>query len=104
MRLLERFFGWFGEGIAKHPLITISICLVSICSVGFVWFKAENRTIKLFVPQGSRSINDLDKAEKYFRVKTREEIVLLTASFDDRNVLVPECLRQAFRHIMLLWS
>ena len=99
MRLLERFFGWFGEGIAKHPLITISICLVfvSICSVGFVWLKAENRTVKLFVPQSSRSINDLDKAEKYFRVKIREEIVLLTASSDDRNVLVPDCLRQAFK-------
>ena len=65
--------------------------------MGFVWFTAENRTVKLFVPQSSRSINDLDKAENYFRVKTREEIVLLTASSDDRNVLVPDCLRQAFK-------
>ena len=63
MTQLERFFGWFGEGIAKHPLIIISICLVfvSVCSVGFVWFKAKNRGVDLYIPQGSRSMEDLDK-------------------------------------------
>ena len=53
--------------------------------------------MKLFIPQSSRSIDDLDKAEKYFRVKIREEIVLLAASSNDRNVLSPNCLRQAFK-------
>lgn len=45
------FLWWFSEGFAKHPLITIQICLVfvSVCSVGFVWFKSETRTDKLFV-------------------------------------------------------
>ena len=99
MRLLERFFGCFGGGIAKHPLVTISICLVfvSICSVGFVWFQAENRTVKLFIPQNSQAIEDLDRAEKFFRVKNREEIVLLVSSSDHLNVLAPDCLRQAFK-------
>lgn len=99
MRLLKRVFGWFGERIAKHPLITISLCLVfvSICSVGFVWFQSEKRTVKLFIPQSSQAINDLNTAEKYFRVKIRQEIVLLTASPDHPNVLAPECLRQAFQ-------
>ena len=99
VRLLERFFGWFGEGIAKHPLVTISICLVfvSVCSVGFVWFQAENRTVKLFIPQSSQAIDDLNTAEKYFRVKFREEIILLVAASDHPNVLAPDCLRQAFK-------
>ena len=99
MRLLERFFGWLGEGIAKHPLVTISLCLlfVSVCSVGFVWFKSEIRTVKLFIPQSSQAINDLNTAEKYFRVKTRQEIILLVASSDHPNVLSPECLQQAFK-------
>ena len=99
MRLLERFFGWLGEGIAKHPLATISFCLlfVSVCSVGFFFFKSESRTVKLFIPQSSQAINDLNTAEKYFRVKTRQEIILLVASSDHPNVFSPDCLRQAFK-------
>ncbi|PFX34089.1 Patched domain-containing protein 3 [Stylophora pistillata] len=99
LRRLERFFGWFGAGIAKHPLITIQICLVfvSVCSVGFIWFEAENRTVKLFIPQTSKAIDDLEAAERYFRVNFREEIVLLVASPGHPNVLSPECLRQAFQ-------
>lgn len=99
MRLLGRFFGWLGAGIAKHPLITIQICLlfVGVFSVGFVWFKAESRTEKLFIPQSSKAIDDLNTAEKYFRIKFREEIILLVASPGHPNVLSPECLRQALK-------
>ena len=97
--LLQRFFGFFGERIAKHPLIVVSLCLalVALFSVGFVWFQAENRTVKLFIPQSSRAIDDLNIAEKYFRVKVRQEIILLVASSDHPNVLSPDCLRQAFK-------
>ena len=99
MCFLERFFGWFGGGIAKHPLATISICLlfVSICSVGFVWFQSENRTVKLFIPQSSQAIDDLNTAEKYFRVKLRDQTILLVASSNHPNVLAPHCLLQAFK-------
>ena len=98
LRLLERFFSWFGGGIAKHPLITIQLCLVlvGVCCVGFVWFQTENRTEKLFIPQSSKAIDDLNNAEKFFRVKIREEIVVLVASPGHPNVLAPECLKQAF--------
>ena len=99
LRLLERFFAWYGEGIAKHPLITIQVCLVfvSVCSLGFFWFQSENRTEKLFIPQSSKAIDDLNTAEKYFPVKIREEIILLVASSDHPNVVSPECLKQAFK-------
>ena len=99
MRLLERFLSRFAEGIARHPLITISVCLVfvSVCSVGFVWFHSENRAVKLFIPHSSQAIDDLDRAENYFRVKNREEIIILVASRDHPNVLAPDCLRQAFK-------
>lgn len=70
---------------------------VSVCSVGFVWFQSETRTEKLFIPQDSKSINDLEIAEKYFRVKIREEIILLVALPGNQNILSPECLRQAFQ-------
>lgn len=99
LRFLERFFGWYGTGIAKHPLITIQLCLIliSVCSVGFVWFNSENRTVKLFIPQNSKAIDDLETAEKYFRVDFREEIILLVASPSNPNPLSPMCLKQAFR-------
>ena len=69
---------------------------VGVCCVGFVWFQTENRTEKLFVPQSSKAIDDLNTAEKFFRVKIREEIVVLVASSEHPNVLAPECLKQAF--------
>ena len=96
--MLERFFAWYGGGIAKHPLITVQLCLVfvGVCSVGFAWFQSENRTEKLFIPQTSKSIDDLNTAEKFFRVKIREEIIVLVASPGHPNVLAPECLKQAF--------
>ena len=70
---------------------------VSVCSVGFVWFQTENRTVELFIPQSSKAIDDLNTAEKYFRVKFREEIILFEASSDHPNVLDPECLKQTFQ-------
>ena len=96
---LQCFFGWFGERIAKRPLVTISVCLVfvSICCVGFVWFQSENRTVKLFIPQSSQAMDDLNTAQKYFRIKHRDEIILLVAQPDHPNVLAPDCLRQAFK-------
>ena len=65
--------------------------------MGFVWFQTENRTVKLFIPQSSKAIDDLETTEKYFRVNFREEIILLVASPGHPNVLSPECLRQAFK-------
>ena len=52
--------------------------------------------MKLYIPQSSRAIDDLNTAEKYFRVKNREQIILLVASSDHINVLDPDCLQQAF--------
>ena len=65
--------------------------------MGFVWFEVENRTEKLFIPQHSRAIDDLNMAEKFFRVRFREEIILLVSSPDNLNVFNPECLTQAIK-------
>ena len=63
--------------------------------MGFVWLEVENRTEKLFIPQDSQAIKDLDVAEKYFRLKVREEVILLVAPSASKNVLTGECLIQA---------
>ena len=99
MHALGKLFGCLGKGIAKHPFATVTACIlfVSLCSIGFIWFDSENRTEKLFIPQRSQSINDLNTAEKYFRVKNRDEIILLVASSNQSIVLSPRCLQEVFK-------
>lgn len=99
LRALGWLFGSLGKGIAKHPFATITACIlfVSLCSIGFIWFESETRTVKLFIPQRSQSIEDLNTAEKYFRVKNRDEIILLVALSNQSNVLTPRCLQEAFK-------
>ena len=53
--------------------------------------------MKLFIPQNSQAIDDLNTAEKYFRLKNREENILLVATSNHPNVLAPDCLRQALK-------
>ena len=53
--------------------------------------------MRLFIPQRSESINDLNTAEKYFRVKNRDEVILLVASSNQSNVLTPRCLQEVFK-------
>ncbi|XP_067049553.1 patched domain-containing protein 3-like [Acropora muricata] len=98
LHALGKLFGCLGKGIAKHPFATITACIlfVSFCSVGFIWFETENRTARLFIPQRSESVNDLNTAEKYFRVKNRDEVILLVTS-NQSNVLAPRCLHEVFK-------
>lgn len=68
---------------------------VSLCAVGFTWLKIESRAVKLFIPQDSRAIRDLDTAERFFRLKVRNEGIILVSRPEHPNVLVPECLKEA---------
>ena len=99
LHALGKLFGCLGKRIAKHPFAIITACIlfVSFCSVGFIWFESENRTVRLFIPQRSESINDLNTAEKYFRVKNRDEVILLVASSNQSNVLTARCLQEVFK-------
>lgn len=64
--------------------------------MGFLWLKVESRTVKLFIPQESRAIKDLNTAEKFFRLKVRKEGIILLARPGQPNVLAPNCLREAY--------
>ena len=98
VRLLQHLVGNLGEIIAKRPLISIAICIlfVSLSAVGFLWLKVESRTVKLFIPQESRAIRDLNAAERFFRLKVRNEGIILVARPEHRNALAPECLKEAY--------
>ncbi len=97
VRFLQNLVGHLGENIAKRPLVSIQVCIafISLCAVGFAWLKEESRTEKLFIPQDSRAIKDLDTAERFFRLKVRDEGVILVSRPEHPNVLAPECLKEA---------
>ena len=70
---------------------------VSLSTVGFTWLEIESRAVKLFIPQDSKAIKDLDTAERFFRVKVRDEGILIVSRPEHPNVLAPECLKEIGR-------
>ena len=89
-------FAVSSEKIATYPKITIllGLMVVGCFAVGFAWLKPENRTVKLFIPQQSQSMKDLDKTEQYFKLKIREENILLVPK-PNKNLLSRQCLTEA---------
>ena len=81
-----------------HPLITIAVGIVVLggCASGVVFIKTENRTEKLYVPQESESIKNLEKARDYgfYRPSRQAEIILLQ---NGKNVLTEGCFRDALK-------
>ena len=96
--MLENLFGAMGEIISNHPFITIavSILIVGLCSFGFLWLNPEDRTTKIFVPQNSKSFQDLNKANKFFKLKLRQEQVIIVPKHGE-DILVVECLKEALQ-------
>lgn len=98
VRLLQVSFVKLGENIATHPVIFLVSCILfaSFCAAGFLWLEMESRTEKLFIPQKSRAIDDLNMAERFFRVRVRKEGIILVGRQEHQNVLAPACLNEAF--------
>ncbi|KXJ20037.1 patched domain-containing protein 3 [Exaiptasia diaphana] len=93
--IFKRVFGGLGRCIANHPWVTIFLCLciIGACSGGFYRFNSEIRTHKLFVPQDSQAMKDLDKAEKNFKsLNAKQEFVIFIPQ-DGGNVLRKNCLQ-----------
>ena len=96
--ILENLFGAMGEIISNHPFTTIavSILIVGLCSIGFLWLNPEDRTTKIFVPQNSKSFQDLNKANKFFKLKLRQEHVIVVPKHG-KDILNVECLKEALQ-------
>ena len=76
---LEVIFQKIAEAVGNMPLLTIAISflVVAVLATGLHKYKMEKRSDRLFIPHGSRSITDLDKASKYFALKFRMEEMIL---------------------------
>lgn len=72
------------------------ILFASLCSTGLLRLEIESRTEKLFIPQESRAIEDLNMAERFFPLKVRKEGIILVGVQEHPNVLEPHCLQEAF--------
>jgi predicted RND superfamily exporter protein len=97
-RKISQIFAWLGQAVGLHPLITIAIALVLLgaSASGVVFMKTENRTEKLYVPQGSESIKNLEKAGDYgfYRPSRHAEVIILQ---NGGNVLREACFRDALK-------
>ena len=95
-RVLERFFTQLSQIILfkPHHIILLALLVVAGCTVGLFQWQVERRTEKLLTPQNSESARDLNEADRYFRLKVREEKVILVAP-EKENVLTPRCFREA---------
>lgn len=95
---MEKLFGALGELISNRPftIIAFAIVIVGVCSIGFLWFSPENRAAELFVPQNSKAIQDLNKANNFFPMKLRQEQVIIAAKHGG-NVLGVKYLKEALQ-------
>ena len=92
-RLLERFYAVLGKFVANHSLMVILICFIITIALtsGIAFMETENRVEKLYIPQSSISISNLDKARDYgfYRPSRQSEVIIVNS--EGTNVLTKEC-------------
>ena len=106
-----KFCGWYlksisaqfhtlGELICRKPWGTFVILhlLLLLLACGFTQFQFANRWEELYVPQGSQAFKDLRKADAYFNIDNREEIVILVPKYpNSAGILTTECFQDALK-------
>jgi predicted RND superfamily exporter protein len=93
-------FGKTGKWIAKHPwwVIFLTHVLVLFFATGFIFINFEKNTAKLYNPQNSQSERDLGRANKYFPLKFRREMVIVKPKNQHHDgVLTEQCFMDALR-------
>ena len=89
-------FESLGGFVGKHPWLVIALCtaVAGGLSVGFMRLKVENRTDRLFIPQQSQALEDIDKSRNNFHdVDTRLETLIFAAKAVEKSFTV-ECLTE----------
>ena len=100
LQCISFLFGKAGKWIARHPwwVIFVTHVLVLFFATGFIFINFEKNTAKLYNPQNSKSERDLGRANRYFPLKYRREMVILKPKNQHHpGVLTEQCFTDALR-------
>eukprot|EP01028_Stygiella_incarcerata_P013167 TRINITY_DN81583_c0_g1_i1.p1 TRINITY_DN81583_c0_g1~~TRINITY_DN81583_c0_g1_i1.p1 ORF type:complete len:1094 (-),score=238.21 TRINITY_DN81583_c0_g1_i1:78-3359(-) len=77
-----------GRKVGKHPFVVISVSLfiASLMTVGYFYRTEESRSDKLWIPQDNRSTKTRDYVEDHYETPPRRELLIVTAA-DSKSVL-----------------
>ena len=79
-------------------MILLTHVLVLFFASGFVFIKFEKNTVELYSPQNSQAERDLDRANEYFSLKFRREMVILKPKKQHpQGVLTKQCFLDALQ-------
>ena len=85
---LERFFKWFGELVAKFPLIVIPISLtfMALTCIGILNLYEETEQLELWVPTNSEFYDNSKWLQEAFPSNVRAQSFMLLTN-DGSNIL-----------------
>ena len=100
LQWISFLFGKAGKWIAKHPwwVILVTHVLVMFFATGFIFINVEKNTTELYNPQNSQAERDLDRANTYFSLKFRREMIILKPKKQHpQGVLTKQCFLDALQ-------
>ena len=85
---LERFFKWFGEIVARYPLLVIpgSLTFMALCCIGILNLYEETEQLELWVPTDSEFYHNAKWLEEAFPSNVRPQSFMLLTN-DGSNIL-----------------
>jgi hypothetical protein len=92
---LERFFLWYGELVASHPVKAIIGCFIvtALGGAGLLRFYEEGDAASLVIPVNSQFRKNIDWLDDNFPREIRVHSVIYTAD----NVLTPEVMKAIYK-------
>ncbi|KAF2355854.1 hypothetical protein FHG87_013393, partial [Trinorchestia longiramus] len=92
---MEKFFESHGRWVARHPVITVLVCVIitATTGLGVLNFQKELRPFKLWLPQDSAFIKMLEWQNEHFPTHFRRQMLMWEAP----NVLSAEAIREMWR-------
>lgn len=92
---LESLFYRYGYSVASHPgrYIVVILLLTGLSCLGFLNFKIEGRSEKLWIPQESDYVKTLEWQQESFPQSQRVEMILYSAD----NILTADYIREMYR-------
>ena len=93
---MEKFYGWFGQVVAKYPLWVILACLIfaALCGIGFLNLENETDQLELWVPTDSDFYRNNKWIAEKFPSSIRSQSVMLYTQDPNGNILTKENLKQ----------